>query len=84
MGLIAKMAAFWFCDQCKAEWYAATDTGPRQCPNCKSRKWNDYEIGLADVYASSLRIRHLNPYRKPITVKQKAAYLRRKASHRAL
>jgi hypothetical protein len=80
MGLIARMAAFWICDDCKAEWYASTDSGPRQCPSCRSRRWNDGELALADLYARSLRIVHLNPYRKPITVRQKAALLRRKPS----
>lgn len=79
MGLIARMSVFWVCDCCKAEWHADTDTGPRQCPRCKSRRWNDGEVALADMYADSLRIVHLNPYRKPLSVKQKASLLRRKA-----
>jgi hypothetical protein len=83
MGLIARMAAFWVCDRCKAEWYVDRDRGPRQCPSCKSRRWNDGEVALADLYADSLRIVHLNPYRKPLTVKQKASLLRRKATRRA-
>lgn len=83
MGLIARMAAFWVCDCCKAEWHVDTETGPRQCPSCKSRRWNDGEVALADLYANSLRIVHLNPYRKPLTVKQKASILRRKAAKRA-
>ena len=83
MGLIARMAAFWVCDCCKAEWYVERDTAPRQCPSCKSRRWNDGEVALADLYANSLRIVHLNPYRKPLTVRQKASLLRRKAARRA-
>jgi hypothetical protein len=38
---------------------------------------------MADLYAASLRIVHLNPYRKLLSVKQKAALLRRKPSIRA-
>ena len=83
MGLIARMAAFWVCDCCKAEWYIEREAAPRQCPSCRSRRWNDGEIGLADLYAASLRIVHLNPYRKPLSVKQKASVLRRKAARRA-
>jgi hypothetical protein len=82
MGLIARMAVFWVCDRCKAEWHADTETGPRQCPSCKSRRWNDGEVALADLYANSLRIVHLNPYRKALTVRQKASLLRRKAVRR--
>ncbi len=78
MGLIARMAAFWVCDNCNVEWYAGSDTGPRQCPSCNSRRWNEGELALADAYARALQIRHLNPYRKPLSVKQKAALLRRK------
>jgi hypothetical protein len=80
MGLIGRMAAFWVCECCEAEWYASTDVAPRQCPSCGSRRWNDGELALADLYAKSLRIVHLNPYRKPISVKQKASILRRKAA----
>ena len=40
MGLVAKMAIYWSCDVCKAEWFADSDRGPRQCPKCGSRKWN--------------------------------------------
>jgi hypothetical protein len=83
MSLIARMAAFWVCEQCKAEWFAHTDYAPRQCPSCGSRRWNDGEVALADRYAASLRIVHLNPYRKLLSVKQKAAMLRRKPSIRA-
>jgi hypothetical protein len=79
MGLIARMAAFWVCEGCKAEWHVTKETAPRQCPFCKSRRWNDGEVALADIYAASLRVVHLNPYRKALSVKQKASILRRKA-----
>ncbi len=82
MGLIARMAAFWVCECCKGEWYVERDTAPRQCPFCKSRRWNMGEVALADLYAASLRIVHLNPYRKALSVKQKASILRRKAGSR--
>jgi hypothetical protein len=83
MGLIARMAPFWVCERCGAEWYVERDTAPRQCPTCKSRRWNDGEVALAKLYADSLRIVHLNPYRKPLSVKQKASLVRRKAARRA-
>jgi len=79
MGMIARMAFFWVCEVCKEEWYVARETGPRQCPSCKSRRWNDGEVALADLYAKSLRIVHLNPFRKPLSVKRKASNLARKA-----
>jgi DNA-directed RNA polymerase subunit RPC12/RpoP len=78
MALVMKMAAFWLCEGCKAEWVMESDKAPRQCPKCGSRRWNDGEAAQADLYARSLTIRHLNPYRKPLSVKQKAAILRRK------
>jgi hypothetical protein len=83
MGLIARMAVYWVCDRCQAEWPVVSETGPRQCRSCKSRSWNDGEVALADAYARALRIVHLNPYRKPLSVKQKASLLRRKALTKA-
>ena len=81
MSLIARMAAFWVCEQCKAQWFAHTDYAPRQCPSCGSRRWNDGEVGMADLYAASLRIVHLNPYRKLLSVKQKDAVAAPEALH---
>jgi predicted nucleic acid-binding Zn-ribbon protein len=83
MGLVGRMALFWQCENCGAEWYAATDQGPRQCPSCGSRRWNNGEVAQADLYARARRIVHLNPYRKPLSFKQKASLSRRKAAGRA-
>jgi hypothetical protein len=79
MAIVMKMAPFWMCEVCKAEWFMSTDKAPRQCLKCGSRRWNDGEIAQADLYFKSLIIRHLNPYRKPLSCRQKAAILRRKA-----
>jgi hypothetical protein len=79
MGLTARMAAFWLCECCSAEWFMASEKAPRQCPKCGSRRWNDGEVSKADLYLRALRIVHLNPYRRPLSFKQKAAIRRRKA-----
>ena len=79
MAMIMRMAAFWVCECCKTEWYMDSERAPRQCPKCGSRRWNDGEIAQADLYLRALRIRHLNPYRKPLSYRQRAAILRRKA-----
>ena len=60
-----------------------TDRAPRQCPTCGSRRWNDGEVAQADLYLRALTIRHLNPYRKPLSVGQRAAILRLKAERAA-
>jgi hypothetical protein len=73
MGLVMKMAPYWNCDLCKQDWFAETETGPRQCPKCGSRKWNDGMAIDADLYQKALVVRHLNPYRRPLTSRQKAA-----------
>jgi hypothetical protein len=83
MGLIAKMALYWRCDVCKEEWFADSDRGPRQCPICSSRKWNDSLVGRADLFLRSRVITHLNPYRRFLTVRQKAALMRIAAKKRA-
>ena len=83
MGLVAKMALFWKCDACGEEWFAESDTGPRQCRGCGSRSWNDSMVREADLYQRALTIRHLNPYRKPLSLRQKAALTRLAASRRA-
>ena len=49
MGLIARMTPFWVCDSCKAEWDADIYKGPRQCPTCGSRGWNDGMVRDADL-----------------------------------
>lgn len=76
MGLVAKMALYWSCDVCKEEWFADSDTGPRQCPSCGSRKWNDGMVGSADLFLKSRVVVHLNPYRRFLSLRQKAALLR--------
>lgn len=83
MGLVARMAPYWSCDVCNAEWFADSETGPRQCPKCGSRKWNDGMVRDADLYQSALVIRHLNPYRRPLSFRQKAALQRIAARKRA-
>ena len=83
MGLVAKMALYWKCDACGEEWFADSETGPRQCKKCGSRGWNDGMVREADLYQRALVIRHLNPYRKALTLRQKAALTRLAASRRA-
>lgn len=83
MGLVARMAPYWSCDECKGEWFADSENGPRQCPKCGSRKWNDGMVKDADLYRQSLVFRHLNPYRRPLSVGQKAALRRIAANRRA-
>jgi hypothetical protein len=83
MGLVAKMAVYWTCDQCKGEWFADSDSGPRQCPKCGSRKWNDGMVSQADLYQKALVVRHLNPYRRPLSIRQKAGLMRIAANKRA-
>ena len=76
MALIARMATFWKCDECSEEWFANSESGPRQCPKCGSRKWNDGMVRDADLYRQALVVRHLNPYRRALSVGQKAALQR--------
>jgi hypothetical protein len=83
MGLVARMGPFWVCDSCEAGWYAETYKGPRQCPKCGSRGWNDGMVRDADLYARSLRCVVLNPYRKPLSVKQQDSLRQRVAARRA-
>jgi hypothetical protein len=83
MGLVPKMAIYWHCDVCKEEWFADSDTGPRQCPSCGSRKWNDGMVGSADLFLKSRVITHLNPYKRPLSFRQKAALMRIAANKRA-
>jgi hypothetical protein len=83
MGLVVKMAIHWHCDVCKEEWVADSDIGPRQCPYCGSRKWNDGLVGSADLFLKSRVITHLNPYRRPLSLRQKAALMRIAANKRA-
>ena len=83
MGLVAKMALYWSCDVCKAEWFADSDIGPRQCPKCGSRKWNDGLVGRADLFLRSRVITHLNPLRRSLSFRQKAALMRIAANKRA-
>ena len=82
MGLVGRMAAYWSCDICKEEWFADSDTGPRQCPKCGSRKWNDGMVRAADLYQQALVVRHLNPYRRLLSVRQKASLMRIAADKR--
>jgi len=83
MGFLAKMALHWRCDRCKAEWFADSDVGPRQCPSCRSRRWNDGALLDADLYLQSLRLVYLNPYRKPMSGRQCAALQRANAKRAA-
>ena len=83
MGLVARMAPYWSCDVCKQEWFANSSYGPRQCPKCHSRKWNDGMVRDADLYQQALVVRHLNPYRRPLSVRQRAGLLRIAANRRA-
>lgn len=83
MGLVARMAPYWSCDVCREEWFADSETGPRQCPKCGSRRWNDGMLAQADLYQKALVVRHLNPYRRPLSLRQKAALLQIAANRRA-
>ena len=83
MGLVVRMAPYWCCDVCEDEWVAVSETGPRQCPKCHSRKWNDGMVRDADLYQKALVIRHLNPYRRPLSFRQKAALTRIASKRRA-
>ena len=83
MGLVAKMAIYWRCDVCEGEWFAGSDVGPRQCSICGSRKWNDGLVGRADLFLRSRVITHLNPLRRPLSFRQKAALMRIAANKRA-
>jgi hypothetical protein len=83
MALIARMAPYWQCDVCSAEWFVDSESGPRQCPKCGSRKWNDGMVRDADLLLKSLVVRHLNPYRRPLSFRQKAALQRMAANGRA-
>jgi rubredoxin len=67
MGFVARMAAYWQCDLCGSEWFLDSESGPRQCPECGSRKWNDSMMKDSDLYQQALVERHLNPQRKPLT-----------------
>lgn len=67
MGFVARMAAYWQCDLCGSEWFLDSESGPRQCPECGSRKWNDSMMKDADLCQQALVERHLNPQRKPLT-----------------
>jgi hypothetical protein len=71
------------CDSCEAGSYAETYKGPRQCPKCGSRGWNDGMVRGADLYARSLRWVVLNPYRKPLSVKQQDSLRQVVAARRA-
>jgi hypothetical protein len=66
MGFAAKMTAFWQCDECRWEWVLDSESGPRQCPKCGSRKWNDSIVGNAKLYEDAIAVRHLNRHRRPI------------------
>ena len=82
VGLVARMAPYWVCDECSAEWFADSEQGPRQCPKCRSRKWNDGMVRDADLYLKALVVRYLNPYRRLLSVPQKAALQRIAANRR--
>ena len=83
MSLVARMAPYWQCDVCSWEWYADTETGPRQCPKCGTRKWNDGLVRQADLYREALVVRYLNPYRRPLSIRQQAALVRIASNRRA-
>jgi hypothetical protein len=82
MGMIARMAPYWLCDRCSWEWFAESASGPRQCPKCGSRKWNDGMVRDADLYQQALVVRVLNPYRRPLSYRQEAALMRIAAKRR--
>lgn len=67
MGIAAMTAPFWKCDECGWEWHVVSEEGPRQCPNCGSRKWNDAMMRDGDLYEQALVERHLNRHRRPIS-----------------
>jgi hypothetical protein len=71
------------CDLCSWEWYADSETGPRQCPKCGTRKWNDGMVRQADLYQQALVMRYLNPYRRPLSIRQQAALVRIASNRRA-
>jgi hypothetical protein len=83
MSLVARMAPYWQCDLCNCEWYADSKTGPRQCPKCGSRKWNDGMVREADLYRKALVMRYLNPHRRPLSIRQQAVLLRIATNRRA-
>ena len=66
MGFVARMAAYWQCDACAWEWFLDSESGPRQCPKCGSRKWNDSIVRDAKLYEQALAVRHLNRHRRPL------------------
>ena len=66
---------YWSCDICKEEWFADSGVGSRQCPKCGTRKWNDGMARNADPYQQALVIRHLNPYRRFLSPRQKVALM---------
>jgi hypothetical protein len=45
-------------------------------PKCGSRKWNDGMVKDADLYQQALVVRHLNPYRRPLSLRQQATLVR--------
>ena len=67
MGFVARMAAYWQCDECGWEWFIDSESGPRQCPKCGSRKWKEGMVKAADLYQQALLERHLNRNRRPLT-----------------
>lgn len=67
MGFVARMGAYWQCDVCRWEWFLDSDSGPRQCPECGSRRWNDSMVRDAGLYEQALVMRHLNRHRRPIS-----------------
>src|ERR1700679_331646 len=71
MGFAAIMTAFWQCDECAWEWVLDSESGPRQCPNCGSRKWNDSIVRDAHLYRQALAVRHLNRHRRPLFNRQR-------------
>jgi len=83
MSLVARMAPYSQCDLCSWEWLCDSETGARQCPKCGSRKWNDGMVREADLYQQALVVRHLNPYRRPLSVRQQAALVRIASNRRA-
>lgn len=71
MGFAGRMTAFWQCDECGWEWVLDSESGPRQCPNCGSRKWNDSIVRDAKLYEQALAVRHLNRHRRPLFNRQR-------------